>query len=366
MNLIPFQAILPKMALITSSEAFFGTVKHQYPEYVKSGFFQKDAQESIYIYHIKTPLGSYTGIVTCTSVDDFLNGKVLKHEHTLAAKEQQMMHVFLQNRAMVKPILLGYKGVPKLQQWMEAYMKKYKPMQVVDFDETNECHKVWGVAEGSAVEYLRGVFAKNIKQSYIADGHHRCSTAIALSQTKEHPLVREGMLGILTVYISFEQLRIYDYNRCLEVLREVSAVEIMVRLSQYCTIKPLSKIQKPKKKHTFTVIVDGQCYKLKWKSKYLKSKATLLDADLLNQYLINGICNIKDVREDHRITYVDGVSGVPGMLAEVSKSKYRLGVFLYPVAADELQAVADRGETMPPKSTWFEPRIKNGMLVKEI
>jgi len=368
MKLIPFQAVMPKMALITSAQSFFGTVKHQYPEYVKSGFFSKDAQESIYLYQIDSPVGSYTGIVACTDIEDFLQGRVLKHEHTLAAKEQQMLHVFLQNKAMVKPILLGYHGDQKLTKWMADYMSSTKPLQVVHFEETNEYHKIWGVSEGSAVALIKDTFKVQVGHCFIADGHHRSSTAVALFQNEEHPLGEEASKGILTIYIPFDQLSIYDYNRCLEVLRDISAVELIVRLSRYCKIKPLAKVRKPKRKHEFTMIVAGQCYLLKWKKAVIK-RATgmvVLDADLLNQYLIQGICNIQNVREDHRITYVDGVSGVPGMLSEVSKSKYRVGVFLYPVSADELQTIAVNGDTLPPKSTWFEPRIKNGMLVKEL
>jgi len=369
MNLIPFQAVYPDLSLISSPESFFGTVKSQYPEYVKSGFFQKAAQEGIYIYKIVTRLGSYTGVIACTHISDFIKGRVLKHENTLAAKEQQMMNIVLQNRAMVKPILLAYEDNDNLSKLIQKVMKKDKPFFEVEFKETDESHTLWSVVDGNMIQAIKKIFKEDIKKTYIADGHHRSATAVSLYNTNHHVYDRESVKGVLCVYFPFEDLKIYDYNRVIEIFQDLDPIDFTVKLSKFCKITPMVKAKKPKRKHEMTLMLNKKWYKLKWKPSYIKQKANkalILDADLLNKYLLNEICGITNVREDRRIKYVDGVSGVVGLASEVNKNDYRIGICLYPISQEELRMVAEKGDTLPPKSTWFEPRVKNGMVVKEL
>lgn len=185
----------------------------------------------------------------------------------------------------------------------------------------------------------------------------------------QHLYDRESMKAVLTVYFPFNQLKIYDYNRVIEVFQDMTPVEFIVSLSKYCNIKPLRSASKPKMKHEMTLYIQKQWYKLKWKKKILQnySKAdVILDADLLNRYVLFKICDILNVREDKRISYVDGISGTAAVSAEVNQNEYRVGFCLFPVSAKELKSTADSKKTLPPKSTWFEPRIKNGMIVKEL
>ncbi len=368
MNLLPFQAVYPNLAMISSPISFFGTVKNRFPEYMKSGFFLKAAQEGVYIYQIRSEIADFISVISCAHIEDYINGNVLKHEYTLAAKEQNMMQVVLQNRAMVKPILLAHEPADELTDFLSEFIKSNDPFFNVDFEESGEQHTVWSVTEGTEVERLKSIFKLKIKKTYIADGHHRASTAIALYNNKNTAYIQEDMEGVLSVFISFDNLRIYDYNRVFEVLREVPPVEFIVKLSKYCNIKAMRSPRKPSKKHHMTLLIADQWYKVKWKKKVLKAhkaKEVLLDAELLNKYVLHNICDIENIREDKRVTYIDGVSGIDGLIEKVNGNDFRLGICLYPVTIEELKTVADNGDTLPPKTTWFEPRIKNGMIVKE-
>lgn len=366
---MPFQAVYPDMSLVSSSDSFFATVKSQYPEYFKSGFFKKAAQDGIYVCSISNKVGDYVGIIAAGHIKDFLEGRVLKHEDTIASKEQQMMHLVLQNRAMVKPILLAYEGVKEIDSLLHTVMKG-EPFLSIDFEESGEHHQLWAINDGNTLQRLQALFEQKVKRSYIADGHHRSSTSLSLYQTDHHVYDKESVKGVLCIYFPFRELRIYDYNRVVEAFQEVNPVKFVVMLSKYCKIKPINGEAKPGKKHTMTMLLQKQWYRLRWKKSVLKaarrSKAVTLDAELFNTYVLGSLLDITNVREDPRLTYVDGVSGLTGVTAEVSKHKNRVGFCLYPVSKEELKKAADHDQVLPPKSTWFEPRVKNGMIVKEL
>ena len=367
---MPFQAVYPDMSLVSSADSFFSTVKSQYPEYSQSGFFKKSAQDGIYICSIRSEIGSHLGLIVANHIKDFIEGKVLKHENTIAAKEQQMMHLVLQNRAMVKPILLAYTGVSEIDELLASITETESPFLTIPFAKDGEIHRLWAVNDGIVVERLRKLFEQKVKKSYIADGHHRSATSISLYHTNHHVYDRESVKGVLCIYFPFKELKIYDYNRVVEAFHDVSPVRFAVLLSQYCKIEPLKHASKPTKKHTMTMLLDKRWYVVKWKKKILKQanrkKEVMLDADLFNEYVLAKLLDITNVREDPRLKYVDGVSGVEGVVGETAKNKYRVGFCLFPVSIEELKQAADNGQVLPPKSTWFEPRVKNGMIVKEL
>ena len=368
MDISPFQAVYPNLELIASAESFFGTVKSKYPDYAVNGFFHKSSKEGLYLYEIQTTTGFYTGIVGCTHIDEFANGKVLKHEKTLAYKEQNMMQLILHNRAMVKPILLAYEMQDKLNETIQKIKNESKPSLIIKFDEDKEVHSVWSINVGSNMSAITKAF-KKISSVYIADGHHRAASAKAIYDADHTQYSKESRSKILSIYVSFDQLKIYDYNRVLEVFQGISPVAFMVELSKYCNLKRLKIAQKPRCKYEMTFYVQGIWYRAKWKSKVLKKykgQKVLLDAELLNTYILGNICKIKNIRDDQRISYVSGTEDTAGIIAEVAKSPVRLGVCLFPVTKEELKSVAKAGLVLPPKSTWFEPRIKNGIVVREL
>ena len=370
MRILPFKPIYPNLDLIASSESFFGTVKSQFVEYKKSGFFKKLDKDSIFIYKLETRISVHKGVVACTDIADILDGKVLKHENTLAPKEQQMMNLTLQNHAMVKPVLLAHDKVDELDKVMEKVMKENEIFLEVVFNEVGEKHTFWKLEESETSKEIIKLFRKKVKYSYIADGHHRVKTALLLHETdNKNEMMDTRIKSVLSIYFSWENLRIYEFNRCVELFQSISPLQFLVELSEICKVKKLKSPRKPKKKHELTMLLYGEWYRLRWKKKLLekhKDKPVLFDTFLLNEYVLRRIGGLEDVRDDFRVKYVDGISGLSGVQEMVEKSQNRIGFCMFPITSDEIKAMADLGLALPPKSTWFEPRVKNGLLVKEL
>lgn len=366
MKIFPFQAIYPNAELITSPDSFFGMMKMEFPEFYKNGFFNRTAEEAFYVYEIQKGNRSRLGLISTTSIKDFENNKVLKHENTLAPKEQQMMHLTVQRKAMIKPVLLAYNGKKELTALLTSFKEK-KPLISTRFEETNELHSVWKVSEPTDMEKIKKEF-EGISKAYIADGHHRSAISVRFKQNKNSS---SGLKfnNLLSVYFSFQELDIYDYNRAINILSEITPLRLMAKLSKLFKIKYLKKKRKPKAKHEIVMLIKGEYYSLKWKEDVLQKYAdqkVLLDTFLLQELVLEKIMKIEDVREDRRIKYIEGTLGLEG-IRDAMKSEYSwVGFAMFPVQANEIRIIADNNLTLPPKSTWFEPRIKNGLISQDL
>lgn len=367
MKIKPFKAIYPNLELVSSPESFFGTVKHDYPEYVQNGFFNQRPREAFYVYEIVTANSSHLGIITAVDIDNVIKGNIRKHENTLAHKEQKMMHLLLQRKAMVKPVLLGHTKCEELEQFMKAEIKNKKTFFTIDFIEKVETHRFWEITQEKKIDELKELFKKHIPKAYIADGHHRCATTTKLYQTKQIKS-RKNDRSVLAVFFSFDQLEIYDFNRVIDLFHDVDPTLFGIKLSEYCKIEPLEEAGSPQKKHHFHMYINRQWYRLQWKKKILKkyrNEEVLLDVSLFNHYVLEEILRVPDVREDRRIKYVEGTLGQEAISNLVDKDENFVGFSFFPLKAEEIMTVADLDKTLPPKSSYFEPRIKNGLIVKD-
>ena len=368
MNLKPFQAIIPKMEYISSADHFFGTVKEEYSEYMESGFFEKSPKEGIYIYQITQQNRTYLGLIACVDIKDYTSGNIIIHEKTLAIKEQQQIHLLLKRGAQVKPILLAHPKIETLDTLLRAQIKAAKPLYEVAFDLNQEKHAFWEIKDGDLIQDIQRIFKKKVPVSYIADGHHRSSaTALMRDRTKSKE-DHKSYDQLLCAFFPTSELEILDFNRVIEGLNEVSPTMFMAKLSQLFDIEALDEPVKPSKKHEIILYINKEWYKLNWRASILeeyKEEPVLLDVMLLNEKVLKGILNIADVRMDLRVKYVEGPQGLEGIKGKTLKNEQRIGFCLYPVDMQDFIKIADAGNTLPPKSTWFEPRIKNGLIVKE-
>lgn len=365
MRIKAFKALYPDMNLVPSPDSFFGVMKQEFPHYLKNSFFKRTSTASIFLYEIKEPTITSTGIIVSTSVKDIKDNNILKHEKTLAKREQQMLDLALQRNAMIKPVLLAHKHINELDDIYKA-CKKEKAFFTIHFADENSDHTVWQISDKSKIQEINKIFKEQIKKSYIADGHHRVSTGILLNGTRKNTQAEFG--DLLSIYFSFNNLKIYDYNRVISILKEISPVRLMAELSTYFKIKTLKHIRKPSVKHEITMIIGNECYSLVWKSKYLidlEGDEVILDARLLNEFVFTQMMKVKDVRNDNRILYVGGNEGIDGMKQNLLRDDYAVGFMLFPISEAELRQVADKDSTLPPKSTWFEPRIKNAIISQE-
>lgn len=369
MRIKPFQAVYPNFDYITSVDGFFGSVKEQYPGYRKSGLFKKASQEALYIYRISGKDYSYIGIIAGADIRDYAEGKIKKHENTLSDKEQQQMHLMMSRNAVVKPVLLTYPDVPEISSLIKSFTLSNEAFYSARFEKSNELHTLWEVKEGQLIQQFENLFREKVPAVYIADGHHRCSTT-SLMYNRLSPKNKEGNCGILlSAFFPASELEIHDYNRVVDGLSDTTLTNFMARLSQLFDIEIMDAPCKPQIKHEIAMFVNKEWYMLRWKPAILKDyekEEVLLDVSLLDEKVVSAILGIQDVRTDTRIKYIEGPKGVEEVRSRTARSENKVGFILYPATLDDLLRTADANKTMPPKSTWFEPRMKNGLVVLEL
>ncbi|MEM9821819.1 MAG: DUF1015 family protein [Bacteroidota bacterium] len=368
MRIKPFQAVYPNFDYITSSDSFFDTVKFQFPEYKQSGFFHKTAQEALYIYQITNQLRTYIGIIACADIRDYTEGKIKKHENTLSSKEQQQMHLMLSREAAVKPVLLTYPPVDAIDSLLKSYIIDKPCFYTVELKKGKERHSFWEIREGTVIQELQKHFSKHVPYTYIADGHHRTSTSALMHERMRNKEVDKEYNLLLSAFFPTPEIEIHDYNRVVEGLNDCTLTTFMAKLSQLFEIEILEKKRKPKEKHEIIMFLNREWFQLKWRKRILKThegNGVILDANLLDEKVLRDILGIEDVRTDVRIKYVEGPKGLSELRGKTIKNENRVAFCLYPVQLADLFKIVNEGKTMPPKSTWFEPRMRNGLIVHE-
>ena len=367
MHIKPFQAVYPNLDYITSADSFFNSARDEYLEYSDSGFFTKTAQEALFIYRIQRPERQFTGLIACADIRDYLDGNIKQHEHTLAAKEQQQMQLMFRRRAAVKPVLLAYPGVDAINRWIESYIIRREPFFEVESEESREHHILWEVRDGAAIREIQVLFEQHVPFSYIADGHHRTSTTSMMYGKALEGKQQGDYHLLLCALFPSSDIDILDFNRVVYGLNGHSKTAFMAHIAQYFEIGFLDRPEKPGQKHEITMFFNREWYRLRWREHILLEyfdEAVVLDAMLLDEKVLGNILGIADVRTDQRILYVEGPRGLDGIQHAVAKGEEGVAFCLFPVQLEEMMKVADAGKVMPPKSTWVEPRMKNGLIVQ--
>ena len=369
MKIFPFQAWYPDFDIIASADSFFGSVKEEYVSYKKSGFFNQSEEAALFFYQIKSSTRTYTGLMCCTDISEFEKGNILKHEKTLAAKEQKMIQLLVQRKALVKPVLLVYEKVKNINKLILDYIQNNPPLYSTYFEQDKQEHILWKITDIAILNKVLKLFDKKVQSTYIADGHHRTTTMALLNERLKDRADMGTYNQLMVVLFGSDQLDLLEYNRVVEGLNETSPTIFMAKLASLFEIEILDAPEKPHQKHQITLLINREWYRLTWKDRVLKeykAKKIILDVHLLNEKVLKGILNIKDVRLDQRIDYISGTKGLRGLEKATISNKNRVGFYLYPVRIDELMTMADMYQLLPPKSTYFEPRIKNGLLVKSL
>jgi uncharacterized protein (DUF1015 family) len=366
MRIRPFRAVYPNLDIINSADTFFGRVKYEYPDYKKEGFFNKIDEKAIYIYRLSKPDRNYTGLIACSDINDYLEGKIKKHENTLRPKERQQMQLMIRRNAIVKPVLLTYPGITEITNLLNSYIEKNRFVFETEFEKENQRHTFWKVNEQPLIQKIQQLFIEKVPITYIADGHHRCSSTALMHQMMKGNKNGEFYNFILSAFFPTEELEIHDFNRIVE--RQSSLTTFMARLSQVFEIEIMEEPAKPSRKFEIVLFINHEWFKLSWKESVLenyKNQKVVLDASLLDELVLQNIMGIDDIRSSTRINYVEGPKGLKELKSRTIKNDNNVGFCLFPIALNDILTVADMGATMPPKSTFFEPRIKNGLIVQE-
>lgn len=338
-------------------------------EAVAEGHFIIEETPCYYIYELIMNGRSQTGIVACSAIDDYINQTIKKHENTREDKELDRIRHVDTTDAHTGPIFLAYRSKPEINTIVSA-VKETTPL----YDFTSEdqvTHKAWCISDQETIEKLQKLFAQ-IPCTYIADGHHRCASAVkvGLKRRAEHPDYTgdEEFNRFLSVLFPDDQLAILPYNRVVKDLNGYSKEDFMKAVEDAgfhvsCMEKePVS----PKEKGSFGMFLDKKWYLLKANQSLLSSDPVEgLDVSILQKHLLAPILGIGDPRIDKRIDFVGGIRGLAELEKRVSEDM-EIAFSMYPTSIDELLAVADAGLLMPPKSTWFEPKLRSGLFIHSL
>lgn len=335
---------------------------------LEMGEFIQDTALCYYLYELTMDGRSQTGIVGCASIDDYLNGTIKKHENTRAEKEQdRIRHVDICSM-QTGPIFLAYHANKALGDLVKE-IKKGKPEN--DFVSPDGVgHRVWVIRDPGNVQTIAETFA-GIKSIYIADGHHRAASAVkvGLKRRKEHPDYdgSEEFNYFLSVLFPDNELKIYDYNRLILNDKGLSHGEVFARIKDKFEITgPLHTAVHPAKKGQFGLYDKTGWYHLTIKPEYTSTDPVEgLDVAILQKELLDPVYGIKDPKTDPGIDFVGGIRGLGELESRVARDA-KLAVSMYPTSIGELFAVADAGLLMPPKSTWFEPKLRSGLFLHRI
>ena len=337
---------------------------------VAEGDFVKEEKPCYYIYELTMDGRVQTGITACASIDDYQNQVIKKHENTRADKEQDRINHVNICDAQTGPIFLAYRSNDVINAVVEK-VKKTAPLY--DFvAEDGIGHRVYRIAEAEDIAAIEEAFAK-IKEIYIADGHHRAASAVkvGLMRRAEHPDYdgTEEFNYFLSVLFPDDQLMIMDYNRVVKDLNGLTPEQFLAALDKNFVVEEKgTDIYKPSGLHNFSLYLGDKWYSLTAKAGTYNDNDPIgvLDVTISSNLILDEILGIKDLRSDKRIDFVGGIRGLGELKKRVDSGEMKVALALYPVSMKQLMDIADTGNIMPPKTTWFEPKLRSGLVIHKL
>lgn len=347
----------------TYADCVYDKAKELINTWIEEGRLVKQDKPMFYIYQEIMNGRPQTGIVGCASVADYENNIIKKHENTLAAKEADRIRHIDTTNMQTGPIFLAFRSNKEIDAFLA---RKTSEKPYYDFvSEDGITHKVWLVDDDAEIESVEGFFAA-MNAIYIADGHHRCASACKVSAKRHIEGKVQESDFFMSVLFPENQLKIMDYNRVVKDLNGYDVATFLEELETYCHIGGSDIPVKPAKKGQVGMYLDGQWFSLEFKTEYLSDDPVEgLDVSILQKYVLDGMLDIKDPKNDKRIDFVGGIRGLEELERRVN-SDCRVAFAMYPTDINELFDVADASRLMPPKSTWFEPKLRSGLFLHSI
>ena len=334
---------------------------------IQVGSFVQEDKPVYYIYELTMDGRVQTGIVACASVDDYQNQVIKKHENTRADKELDRIRHVTACEAQTGPIFLAYRANDSVS---AVIAETKKQPALYDFtSEDGIVHRVWCISDEAGIQTIQQAF-EGISQIYIADGHHRCASAVkvGLAKREEHPdyTGEEEFNYFLSVLFADEELMIMDYNRVVKDLGEDTAESFLEKVKRIFDVTELNGAEKPQEKGQISMYLAGKWHRLCVKEKDRSDDPVKgLDVSLLQELLLNPELGILDPKTDERIDFVGGIRGLKELERRVNED-CAVAFAMYPTSIQELFAVADADMLMPPKSTWFEPKLRSGLFIHSL
>lgn len=342
------------------AQQVYDKAKENLDAFISRKILFRESKACYYIYQLVMNGRSQTGLVCGSSVDDYENDLIKKHEFTRPEKELDRINHIKTTGAQTGNVFLAYKQVEAIDEVIDAWKKK---SPVYDFTADDGIrHTVWIVNDDDTIEKISTLFKEKVPCTYIADGHHRAASAAKVRKALGDA-AQDGADLFLTTLFPSNQLHIMDYNRVVSDLNGLDETGLLAALGNQFTVEKAAKAFSPEQLHTFGMYINKQWYRLTAKEgSYGNDPIGVLDVTILQNNLLDPVFNIKDQRTDKRIDFVGGIRGLGELEKRVDSGEMAVAFSLHPVSIQQLFDIADSGNVMPPKSTWFEPKLRDGLL----
>lgn len=354
------------------SETVYNKAVENFNVFQEKGWLVEDEQARFYIYAQTMNGRTQYGIVGAAACEDYHQGIIKKHELTRPDKEEDRMILTRYLNANIEPVFFSYKAVPEIDAIVASVVKNQQP----DYDfvaEDGFGHHFWTIADAAVNKEIEGLFATKVPATYVADGHHRTAAAarIGLEKKAQNPnhTGNESYNYFMAVHFPDNQLQIIDYNRVVKDLNGLSENELLAKLALGFTVEKMgAEIYKPSALHEFSMYLNGNWYRLTANDGTYDDNdpISVLDVTILSKQVLEPIFDIQDLRTSKRIDFVGGIRGLGELKKRVDNGEMKVAFALYPVSMQQLIDIADTGNIMPPKTTWFEPKLRSGLVIHKL
>jgi len=354
------------------SETVYLKSVESFEKFQKEGWLNQEDEAKFYIYAQTMNGRTQYGIVGAASCEDYNQGIIKKHELTRPDKEEDRMILTRYLNANIEPVFFSYCAVPKIDAIVDSIVKNQK----ADYDfvaEDGFGHHFWTINDASTNQKIEELFATKVPSTYVADGHHRTAAAarIGLEKQGQNPnhTGNEEYNFFMAVHFPDNQLQIIDYNRTVKDLNGLTETQLLDKLAQSFEVEKMgSEIYKPVKLHEFSMYISGNWYKLNAKQGTYNDNDPIgvLDVTILSNLVLDQILGIADLRTSTRIDFVGGIRGLGELKKRVDGGDMKVAFALFPVSMQQLINIADSGNIMPPKTTWFEPKLRSGLVIHKL
>ncbi len=351
---------LPENIDVHSKEVY-EKAKENLAAFISRNILFVENKPCYYIYELTMHGRTQTGLVCGSSVDDYENGLIKKHEFTRPEKELDRITHIKTTGAQTGNVFIAYKNVADIDALIENCKNEKTPQYSLVADDGIE-HKIWVVNDEETIEKITALFNEKVPATYIADGHHRAASAAKVRAALGAEATANANTFLTTLFPS-NQLHIMDYNRVVKDLNGLNEEEFLKKIEANFSVEKVTEAFRPTAMHEFGLYMNKQWYKLVAQKNIIKMDVLgVLDVNIMQENILTPILNIVDQRTDKRIDFVGGIRGLEALEKRVNSGEMAAAISLYPVSIEQLFAVADSGDVMPPKSTWFEPKLRDGLL----
>lgn len=351
---------LPEHTDIHSQEVY-DRAKENLDAFIKREVLFRENKNCYYLYRLQMNNRSQTGLVCISSIEDYNKGIIKKHEFTRPEKENDRIQHMMTIGAQTGNVFLAYRHNENMDQLVQKITDIKSPVYDFTADDGIQ-HTLWIINDSENIEMITEIFAREIPATYIADGHHRAASAAKVFEKKGNAAIPEAGFFLTTLFPS-NQLEIMDYNRAVKSLNAWEVPALLQKIEEKFVVKKAKEAVKPAALHHFGLYVQGQWYELEARpGSYQTGPKNELDVSILQENILQPLLNIDDPRTNSNIEFIGGIRGLKELEARVNNGEFAIAFSLFPISLDQLFSIADNNDVMPPKSTWFEPKLRDGLL----